>query len=123
MKLLRNLSITAKSLISTMIGLLVVIGVALLAIISFSAFQSANDLKGLSTGLINDARDGWTDLARAQSSLYRAINLKSRNVEVGLVRKAKVEATQSIKRSQYRLASLKLGSLPVEHQLVSDAAK
>jgi hypothetical protein len=39
MKLLNNLSITAKSLISTLIGVLVVTGMAVLAVSSFVAFQ------------------------------------------------------------------------------------
>ncbi len=46
MKLLNNLSITAKSLISTLISALVVIGMAVLAMSSFVAFQNANDLQG-----------------------------------------------------------------------------
>jgi len=89
MKLLNNLSITAKSLISTLIGVLVVIGMAVLAISGFVAFQGANDLQSVSTALMTDARDGWIDLARGQAALYRAINLKSQNVEVGLIRRAK----------------------------------
>jgi methyl-accepting chemotaxis protein len=123
MKLLNNLSITAKSLISTLIGVLVLIGMALLAITSFTAFQSANELQNVSTGLMSDARDAWIDLASAQSSLYRAINLKSQNVEVALIRKARDEAAQTLKRSQQRLASLKLAELPLDHQLVSAAVK
>ena len=43
MKLLNNLPITGKSLISTVLGALVVVGMAGLAVSSFSAFQAAND--------------------------------------------------------------------------------
>jgi methyl-accepting chemotaxis protein len=123
MKLLSNLSITGKSLISTLIGVLVVIGMAVLAITSFAAFRSANNQQDLSTGLMSDARDAWIEIASAQASLYRAINLKSQSVEVGLVRKAKDEALQHIKRSQQKLASLKLEGLPIERQIVGDASK
>ena len=123
MSLLRNLSITAKLLISTLIGVLVVIGMAVLAITSFSAFRTANDLQRVSTDLMSDARTAWIEISRAQASLYRAINLKSQNVEVGLVRKAKDEATQGIKRSQQQLASLKLEGLSIDRQLVRDAVK
>ena len=121
MKLLNNLSITAKSLISTLIGVLVVIGMAVLAISGFVAFQGANDLQSVSTALMTDARDGWIDLARGQAALYRAINLKSQNVEVGLIRRAKDDATRSIKRSRQRLATLKIGELPIDQRLVTDA--
>ncbi len=123
MKLLNNLSITAKTLISTLIGALVVIGMAVLAMTSFVSFREANDMQAVSTGLMNDARDGWIELASAQASLYRAINLKAQNVEVALVRKARDEATQRIKRSQQRLASLKLEGLPLDRQVVGDASK
>ena len=53
MKVLNNLPITAKSLISTSISALVVLGMAVLAITSFSAFQGANDLQGKSTDLMS----------------------------------------------------------------------
>ncbi len=123
MKLLNNLSITAKSLISTLIGVIVVIGMAGLAMSSFLSFQSANGLQGSSTALMSDARDAWIDLARGQAALYRAINLKSQNVEVGIVRNARNDATQSISRSRQRLASIRTGGLPIDSQLVTDAAK
>lgn len=123
MKILDNLSITAKSLISTLIGVLVVIGLAALAISSFVAFQAANDLQSVSTSLTTEARDGWIDLARGQASLYRAINLKSQNVETSLIRRARDEATQSIQRSRERLETLKIGELPIDRQLVTDATK
>jgi hypothetical protein len=70
MKLLNNLSITAKSLLSTLIGVLVVIGMAALAMSGFVAFQAANDLQGSSTELTSQGRDAWIDLARGQSALY-----------------------------------------------------
>jgi methyl-accepting chemotaxis protein len=123
LKLLSNASVTAKSLISTLISALVLIGMAVLAISSFSAFQSANELQGRSTDLMSQARDAWTDLARGQAALYRAINLKSQNVEVAIIRTAKNEATQAINRSKQGLASLRLGGLPLDAQLAPDAAK
>jgi methyl-accepting chemotaxis protein len=123
MKLLNNLSITAKSLLSTLIGALVVIGMAVLAISSFVAFQSANDLQSVSTALTTDARDAWIELARGQSALYRAINLKSQNVETKIIRAAKDKATQAIARSRQKLGALKVGSLPLDAQLIGDASK
>ena len=57
---------------------------------------------------MSNARGAWIDLAHGQAALYRAINLKSQNVEVALVRNAKNDATQAINRSRQKLASLKL---------------
>jgi len=123
MKLLNNLSITMKSLLATLIGVLVVIGMALLSMSGFVAFQAANELQGSSTALTSQGRDAWIDLARGQAALYRAINLKSQNVEVGLVRGARDEATQAIKRARQKLGSIKLGALPIDGQLVTAASK
>ena len=83
MKRLINLSITAKSLISTLISVLVVIGMALLAISSFVEFSAPMRCRESRTDLMSQARDAWIDLARGQAAFYRAINLKSQNVEVG----------------------------------------
>lgn len=84
MKHLNNLSIMAKSLIATLIGVIVVIGMAVLATSSFVAFQHANDLHSESTGLMSQARDAWIDLARGQAALYQAINLNRRTSKSGL---------------------------------------
>jgi len=123
MKMLNNLPITAKSLISTSISALVVLGMAVLAITSFGAFQGANDLQGKSTDLMSQGRDAWIDLARGQAALYRAINLKSQNIEVSIVRAAKNDAVQAISRSRQKLATLKLEGLPLDSQLVTEASK
>ena len=69
MKLLNNLSITSKSLISTLISALAVIAMAVLAMSSFVAFQNANDLQSKSTDLMSQARDAWIDLARGPAAL------------------------------------------------------
>ncbi|HET7880485.1 MAG TPA: HAMP domain-containing methyl-accepting chemotaxis protein, partial [Acetobacteraceae bacterium] len=121
MKLLNNLTITWKSLASTLISAIVMVGVAWLAISGFSAFQAANDMQGLSTELMNQGRDAWIDLARGEAALYRSINLKSQNVEASLIRAAKDDSTQSIKGSHEKLAALKLEGLSLDRQILSDA--
>ena len=48
---------------------------------------SAHDVEqSAAVDVMSQARDAWIDLARGQAALYRAINLKSQNVEVALVR-------------------------------------
>ena len=123
MKRLNNLSITGKSLISTMIGVLVLVGMGWLAISSFIEAQRANDEQSVATEMMSQARDAWIDLARGHAALYRAINLKSQNVEVALVRGAKNEVVQAIDRAKKSLASLKVTGLPIDPQLVTKAAK
>ena len=123
MKWLNNLSITGKSLISTLLGVLVLLVMAWLAISSFSEAQRADDEQGAATEVMSQARDAWIDLARGHAALYRAINLKSQNVEVALVRGAKNDAVQAIERAKKSLASLKTSGLSIDAQLVTKAAK
>jgi methyl-accepting chemotaxis protein len=123
MKLLNNASITLKSLISALLGVVVLIGMAGLSITSFIELRSADEQQSAAVDLMSQARDAWIDLARGHAALYRAINLKSQNVEVALIRAAKNEATQSIDRARKTLASLKLAGLPVDAQLVTKAVK
>jgi methyl-accepting chemotaxis protein len=120
---LNNASITVKSLISPLIGALVLLGMAGLAIWSFIEVRAANDEQNAAVTLMSQARDAWIDLARGQSALYRAINLKSSNVEVALIRGAKNDATKAIDRAKQGLASLKLANLPIDAQLATNAAK
>jgi len=88
-KLLSNASITVKSLLSTLIGVLVLIAMAAVSISSLTEIRAADDMQGAAIALMSQARDGWIDLSRGQAALYRAINLKSQNVEVALVRVAR----------------------------------
>ena len=125
MKLLKPLndaSITVKSLISALIGVLVLIGMAALAISSFE-LRSGEEAQSAATALMSQGRDGWIDLARGQAALYRAINLKASNVEVALVRVAKKDAITAIDRAKRSLTSLRLGNLPIDPLLATKAAK
>jgi methyl-accepting chemotaxis protein len=123
LKLLNNASITVKSLISTLIGVTVLVTMAWLSISSLMAIRAADDQQSAAVDLMSQARDAWIDLARGQTALYRAINLKSSNVEVALIRSAKNDATAAITRATKSLGSLKLGNLPLDPQLVIKAAK
>jgi methyl-accepting chemotaxis protein len=126
MKLLKPLndaSITTKSLISALIGAVVLIAMAGLAIASIYQIREADQEQSAAVEVMSQARDGWIDLARGQTALYRAINLKSQNVEVALVRAAKNDALQAIGRAKKGLASLKLSDLPIDVSLVTTASK
>ena len=123
MRTLNNASISVKSLISTLIGAIVLIGMATLAIASFLEFQRANGLQNNATDLMGQARDAWIDLSCGQAALYRAINLKAQNVEVKIVRAAKDDFTQASERAKHDLATLKLAGLSIDPGIVSNAVK
>ena len=123
MQRLNNASITAKSLMSTLIGALVLIAMASLTMTSMLQFERENNLQNDTTAAMSQARDAWIDLSRGHAALYRAINLKSQNVEVALVRAAKDEFTQASGRAKRSLDSLKLANVAIDPALAAKAAK
>ena len=123
MQRLNNASITAKSLISTLIGALVLIAMAMLTMTSLLEFQHQKGVQTESTAAMSQARDAWIDLSRGHAALYRAINLKSQNVEVALVRAAKNEFAQAGNRAKRSLDSLKLANVAIDRTLAIKAAQ
>ncbi|HEX3994249.1 MAG TPA: hypothetical protein VHX39_24015, partial [Acetobacteraceae bacterium] len=123
MRSLNNASITVKSLMSTLVGAVVLIAMALLTMTSLLEFQRANDLQNATTLAMSQTRDSWIDLSRGQAALYRAINLKSQNVEIGTIRAAKNEFTQASTHAKHGLDSLKLTTVAIDPALATKAAQ
>jgi methyl-accepting chemotaxis protein len=123
MNCLNNASITTKSLISTMIGALVLIGMAAVAIVSLMEIQQTNAVAGTAIGLRSNVRGAWNDLSRGHAALYRAINLKSQQVEVRIIRNAKDSFTDAIDRSRKTLGSLDATGLQIDPKLISSTVK
>ena len=121
--LLNNVSITMKVLVSTLLGALVLIGMAGLSITGFIQIRAANQQENAAVGLMSQARDGWIELSRGQAALYRAINLKSQNVEVGLILVAKNSAVEAIEKAKKSLGSLPMAGLAIDPQLGAAAVK
>ena len=123
MKLLNNASITVKSLISTLLGVLVLIALAGLATFSLLDVQHAMTAADVAVTLRAAARGVTGDLASGQAALYRAINRKSQNVEVALVRAAKTNSLEAIEGSQKAVAALNARGLAIDPQLLATSAK
>jgi methyl-accepting chemotaxis protein len=123
MKRFTNASITAKSLLATLISALVLIGVAAIATVTLMDIQRADKASDAATLVQNHTTAAWNDLSRGHAALYRAINLKSQNVEVGLVRAAKDDFAHAIGRAKTAFASLGVASLEINTQLVPNTAK
>lgn len=123
MRMLTNASIAVKSLLATLAGAIFLIAMATLAIISLVAIQHASSAANRATELRAGARAAWNDLSRGHAALYRAINLKSQNVEVGIIRVAKNDFVQAIDSAKASLASIKLADLPISPQALADTVK
>ncbi|HEY1933789.1 MAG TPA: methyl-accepting chemotaxis protein [Acetobacteraceae bacterium] len=123
MKLLHDASITAKSLISTLIGALVLIALAGLATFTLLQVQRTMEAANAAVGLRSGSRGVTGDLATGQAALYRAINLKSQNVEVALVRAAKIKSLEAIDHARVSVAALNIAGLEIDPQLLAASAK
>jgi len=120
---LNNVSISVKSLGSALISAIALVALAWLAIAGFVEIRQANTTQNHSAAVMSQARDAWIDLARGQAALYRAINLKSQNVEVKLVRAAKDEAIAAIGDARKSVASLNTTGLLIDPRLANEAGK
>jgi methyl-accepting chemotaxis protein len=121
MKLLVNASITAKSLIASSLSAVAVVGMVGLFFWVYGAFDSANDVKDAAVVLMSQARDTRAEFSRAHAALYRAISLKSQNVEVAIVRLSKEEALRSVAQARQTMAGLRLAGLPLDPGLIDKA--
>jgi methyl-accepting chemotaxis protein len=122
MKAFNNLSITAKSLMSSLVGAVVVLGMVGLFGWSYADFRRAEAMNTLAVGVMGQARDARTDFSRAHGALYRAINLKSQNVETAIVKTSHEEFDRLLAHSVTLLKNLQIGRLPLDPQVVSKAS-
>ena len=81
------------------------------------------DIANVAVGLRAQARGVAGDLAIGQSALYRAINLKSQNVEQAIVHTAKLNALQAIDRAHKTAGGLNVHGLAIDPALVTAATK
>src|SRR5690242_20141035 len=114
MKLLNNLSITRKCLVSTLISMLVVVGMSGFVIHDLLALQNATAAANKTVTVRAQTRSVTGDLATAQARLYRAINLKSQNVEVAIVRSARIDAVKAMDGARAKLAALRFDEIPID---------
>lgn len=122
MKVLANLSIRAKALIVSSLSAFAVIVMVALFTWNVVEFRQADAVKGAAVALMSQARDARTEFTRGHAALYRAITLKSQNVEVGIVHAAKVEALQAIDQARTIMISLQGSSSPIDHQTMDNAS-
>ena len=123
MKSFRNASITSKSLIVTIVGGIVLIGTVVLVAASFLSIQQADQAQTVALDLQGNVHTSWLELARGQAALYQAINLKSQNVDLKLVRKAKDTATQSVSHATSSLRGAQVKDLRIDPALLDHARK
>ncbi|MGA3002733.1 MAG: methyl-accepting chemotaxis protein [Acetobacteraceae bacterium] len=120
---LNNASIAVKSLLATLVGAVFLVAMATVAIVNLIEIQHTSSAANTATELRAGARAAWNDLSRGQAALYRAINLKSQNVEVAIVHVARNDFTQAIDNAKTSLASLRVAGLPIDPQLLIGTVK
>jgi methyl-accepting chemotaxis protein len=120
MRLLNNASIATKSLVSSSISALAVVAVIGMFWWSYAVVEKANGLKNAGVVLMSSARDTRIEFSRAHALLYRAINLKSQNVEVKIVGASKNEALQAMGQAKRTMAGAIAGGLPIDPRLIDE---
>ncbi len=123
LRLFGNAPITVKSLISAVIGACALVGVAWLALASFTQTRQADEVQSVATRLMSEAHQAWIDLARGHAALYRAINLKAQKVDTKLVGAAKNDALHAIADARTALGALESKDLAIDPKLAANAAK
>src|SRR5260370_42023549 len=103
---------TAKSLVPSSLSALAIVVIVGLSWWSYTVFEVANEMKNAGVALMSAARDTRIEFSRAHASLYRAISLKSQNVEVKIVGVAKNEALQAMEQARHILGAVTTGNLP-----------
>ena len=120
---LNNASITTKSLIATLIGVIAVGAIAGLATTSLLRIEHSAAASGAAVTARSQARSVMGDLSHAQASLYRAINLKAQNVEVALVRASKNDSISTLEVARKLLEGLKSSDAGIDVALTAATAK
>jgi len=105
------------------LGALALIGIAALVVFTLRDLQHTNEATAAAARLRSEIRTSWAELSQAHAALYRAINLKSQNVEVALVHKAKGGFTDGIGRARQTLAAARGAGVPVDPKLVASTAE
>jgi methyl-accepting chemotaxis protein len=121
MKTLSNVSITAKSLIASSLSAIPVVAMVGLFLWSHAEFRDADGVRSAAVTLMSQARDARSEFTRGHAALYRAITLKSQNVELAIVHAAKVEALRAIDQAKRIMDSLGTAGLPLDAGVTAKA--
>ena len=109
MRVLRNTSIRARSVGSTLIGSLVLAAVAALAIVTLLEVNAASEKVRSAISLRVQALVASNDLSLAQAALYRTINLQMQNAEIMTVRASKGQSAESVRQAREMLTQVPAG--------------
>src|SRR5438105_5420982 len=118
MKIIGNMSIRAKALVASSLSAVAVIAMVALFMWSVDELRQADEIKNEAVTLMSQARDARGEFTRGNATLYRAINLKSQNVEASIVRSVKVEAMQAIEQAKTIMGSLQSDLVPLDREMM-----
>jgi signal transduction histidine kinase len=105
-RLVNDLPIAAKSLIAPMVSAAVMLGIVTLVLLSYRTIERANTLSVGIAHAIEHAMAFTAELRRGHSALYRAVSLKSQEVELPIVRSSTRDAAEAWDKAAIALAAL-----------------
>jgi hypothetical protein len=104
--LLNDLPIAAKSLIAPSVSAAVMLGIVTLVLMSYQTIERANALSVGIVHAVEHAMDFTAELRRGHTALYRAVSLKSQDVELPIVRSSKRDAAEAWDKARVALTAL-----------------
>ena len=119
MNIFRDVSITRKLLILTLLNGAVLLGAAAISAFGFISLHQASMTVSAATQVRSDVRNTWLNMARGHAALYRAINLKAQNVETKLVHAAREDFNIAVSRSGQQLMGLSTHVVPEVAALIT----
>jgi hypothetical protein len=105
-RLLNDLPIAAKSLIAPSVSAAVMLAIVTLVLMSYRTIERANALSLGIAHAIEHAMDFTAELRRGHTALYRAVSLKSQEVELPIVLSSKRNAAEAWDKAGVALAAL-----------------
>jgi methyl-accepting chemotaxis protein len=106
-KILNNMTITVKALISPLMSTVIILAVLGLFASLYQSILDMNDTADAVSRFQIGARQVHQDLTFGHANLYRAINSKAQGVETALVHKMRIDAIEAINRAIAGTTSLR----------------
>jgi signal transduction histidine kinase len=106
MRFLNNLPIAAKSLIAPLVNAAVMLGIVAVVLMTYRTIERGDALAVGVARAIEHAMTLTAELRRGHTALYRAVSLKSQDVELPIVRGATYQAFEAWDRAGEALAML-----------------
>jgi methyl-accepting chemotaxis protein len=119
---LQNASIAVKLLLAPLINAVVIVAISALLWISYRTIERSNEFAHVGVELASAAQNAISEFAAGHGALYRAIVLKSQNVEAKVIETEKRQALARMNHAAQLVSAMNVASVNLDPALVADAS-